>query len=333
MQITVNHWNSRNGELLLGQISLQDVQWIPNAFNHPAVLWLGLIPILLIAWIWNRRSRGVVIPVDHSVHGSGSITQTLIHLAESLTPLLLAVVIWMLAGPLLLGKPTEKRSVTNIQFCVDISGSMTAPFGEGTRYDASMKAINQFLDFREGDAFGLTFFGSSVLHWCPLTTDSSAIRCSPPFMRPEVVPPWFGGTEIGKALLACRRILMEQLDGDRMIILVSDGASSDLSGDAAAEIAHRVAAEGITVYAIHIADYEVPPEIVTITSITGGEVFNPGDEDSLVGVFQRIDSMAKARVEQSIAEQLDHFQPYAAIGLALLGMLVLCSFGLRYTPW
>ena len=318
---------------ILGQIQFNDVMWFPNAFNRPWVLWFWLVPILITMWIWLRRSRGVAIPVDHSSHGSGIITRTLIQMAESLAPLLLAIVIWILSGPLVLGKPMETRSVTNIQFCVDISGSMTAKFGEGSRYDASMKAINQFLDFRTGDAFGLSFFGNSVLHWCPLTTDSSAVRCSPPFMRPENVPPWFGGTEIGKALLACRKQLMEQADGDRMIILVSDGSSSDLMGGNAVEIANRIANEGITVYGIHIADYEVPDEIVTITSLTGGEVFNPGDEESLAAVFARIDSMEKAEVEQTIAEQLDHFRPYAFIGLVFLFISVLCSYGLRYTPW
>ena len=68
-----------------------------------------------------------------------------------------------------------------------------------------MAAINDFLDYREGDAFGLTFFGNSVLHWVPLTSDVSAFRCAPPFMRPDQIPSWFGGTEIGKALLACRK--------------------------------------------------------------------------------------------------------------------------------
>ena len=174
---------------LLGEVRLDDVIWFPNAINHPWVLWFLVFPLLLSVWIWNRRSRGIAIPVDHSIHGSGNITGTLIHMAESLGPLLLAVAIWILAGPLVLGKPMDKRSVTNIQFCVDISGSMTAKFGDGTRYDASMNAINEFLDFREGDAFGLSFFGNSVLHWCPLTTDSSAIRCSIPFMRPEVALP------------------------------------------------------------------------------------------------------------------------------------------------
>jgi Ca-activated chloride channel family protein len=96
--------------------------------------------------------------------------------------------------------PKERRALTNIEFCVDVSGSMTAPFGEGSRYDGSLKALEQFLDARKGDAYGLTFFGNSVLHWVPLTSDGSAIRCSPPFMRPERQPYCFGATEIGKAL-------------------------------------------------------------------------------------------------------------------------------------
>jgi Ca-activated chloride channel family protein len=243
------------------------------------------------------------------------------------------IVIWILAGPVILGKPTQKRAVTNIQFCVDISGSMTAPFGTGSRYDASMEAINSFLDFREGDAFGLSFFGNAVLHWCPLTTDTSAIRCSPPFMRPENAPPWFGGTSIGKALLSCRQLLMEQADGDRMIILVSDGASSDLSGGNDADIAKRCVEQGIKVFAIHIADFDAPAEVVNITSLTGGEVFNPGDPDSLADVFRQIDDMQKSEIVQTIAEQLDHFTPYALLGLLLLSISVLFAFGLRYTPW
>jgi len=243
------------------------------------------------------------------------------------------IVIWILAGPVILGKPTQKRAITNIQFCVDISGSMTAPFGTGSRYDASMEAINSFLDFRKGDAFGLSFFGNAVLHWCPLTTDTSAIRCSPPFMRPETAPPWFGGTSIGKALLSCRQLLMEKADGDRMIILVSDGASSDLSGGNDADIAKRCVEQGIKVFAIHIADFDAPAEVVNITSLTGGEVFNPGDPESLANVFRQIDNMQKSEIEQTIAEQLDHFIPYASLGLLLLSISVLSAFGLRYTPW
>ena len=104
---------------------------------------------------------------------------------ESLPALILLVAILILAGPQKTGEPRTKRVMSNIEFCVDVSGSMTAQFGEGTRYDASMAAINGFLDYRKGDAFGLTFFGVEVLHWVPLTTDVSAFRCAPPFMNPK----------------------------------------------------------------------------------------------------------------------------------------------------
>ena len=312
---------------------LETMQWVPSGFARPWVLWLLLIPAVATVWIWRHRRRGVAIPVDASPHRSGWFTGTSIRMAQTVAPLIAAIAIWMLAGPLQLGQPEEKRRLTNIQFCVDISGSMTASFGEGSRYDASMKAIDQFLDFREGDAFGLSFFGNSVLHWCPLTTDASAIRCSPPFMRPEIVPHWFGGTEIGKALLECRQELMRQTDGDRMIILVSDGSSSDLYGGKDADIAARLASEGIRVYGIHIANYEVPEQIITLTSATGGEVFNPGDEESLQHVFAQIDQMEKAEIEQTVAQQLDNFRPFAMLGLAFVGIMLLTQFGLRLTPW
>ncbi|MGB1930495.1 MAG: vWA domain-containing protein [Mariniblastus sp.] len=333
MQSLIQNLTSDLLPSLLAESSLPNISWLPNSFNRPWVLWFLVLPVIGLYWIWNRRSHGVPIPIDHSKHGSGIVTRIFISLAES-TPILVSmIVIWILAGPVILGKPTQKRAVTNIQFCVDISGSMTSRFGEGSRYDASMEAINSFLDFREGDAFGLSFFGNAVLHWCPLTTDTSAIRCSPPFMRPENAPPWFGGTSIGKALLSCRQLLMEQADGDRMIILVSDGASSDLSGGNDADIAKRCVEQGIKVFAIHIANSDAPAEIVNITSLTGGEVFNPGDPDSLADVFRQIDNMQKSEIEQTIAEQLDHFIPYAFLGLLLLGISLLSTFGLRYTPW
>lgn len=118
-----------------------------------------------------------------------------------------------------------------------------------------------------------------------------------------------------------------------MIILVSDGMSGDLAGGNDAEIAKRCAEQGIKVFGIHIADSDVPEQIVTITSLTGGEVFNPGDPDALASVFRQIDGMQKAEVEQTIAEQLDHFVPYSMIGLVFLGLILLTAFGLRYTPW
>jgi Ca-activated chloride channel family protein len=303
------------------------------SFGHPWVLVLLVAPLWLLHWTWRREGRRVALPFDHGRPRRGRGWRYTIALAESLPALLLGVLVLMLAGPQRLGEPKARRSLTNIEFCVDVSGSMTAPYGPGTRYDASMKAIDQFLTFREGDAFGLTFFGNSVLHWVPLTTDVSAIRCSPPFMRPEVAPPWMGGTEIGKALLACRKILADREEGDRLIVLVSDGFSSDLMNGNDESVARQLKADGIVVYHIHAAESEIPGEVVNIAALTGGEAFAAGDPAALEAVFARIDSMHKAKLVKTTPETLDYFEPFCMAGLCLLGTLGLAQFGLRYTPW
>ncbi|MGD9128553.1 MAG: VWA domain-containing protein, partial [Planctomycetia bacterium] len=220
-------------------------------FAYPLVLLLLILPAYLMVRVWWGHGRSLVMPFDHGRQKPGRGLFVMLALAESLPVLILVAVIVILAGPQRQGAPKSKRVLTNIEFCVDVSGSMMAEFGEGTRYDGSMAAINDFLDYRPGDAFGLTFFGNSVLHWVPLTTDVSAIRCSPPFMRPEVAPPWFGGTEIGKALKACRKVLIEREEGDRMIILVSDGESWDLGGGQAGELGQKLADDNIVVYVVH----------------------------------------------------------------------------------
>lgn len=300
------------------------------SFNYPWMLFLLLIPAVIVAWIWRRSGRHVVLPLDHSEHKGGRWLGRLVNSASCFPALGLAVVIIVLSGPLRLSEPKTKRRLTNIEFCVDISGSMTAPFGDGSRYDASMKAINDFLDYREGDAFGLTFFGNNVLHWVPLTSDTSAVRCSPPFMRPENVPPWFGGTMIGKALRACQKVLVEREEGDRTIVLVSDGSSGDSLDD---ELARKLRQDNIAVYAIHIGSGDAPAEIVNITSLTGGEVFVSGDVEGLKGIFKRIDEMKQTKLEKTSAETMDNYAPWCILGLSVLGMSLLTSLGLRYTPW
>ena len=302
-------------------------------FGRPWLLLLLALPLLQLCWVWRRQTRRVVLPYDQGLAGSGRLLRAALGLGESLPALLLATAVLLLALPQELAAPKQKRALTNIQFCVDISGSMIAKFGVGNRYDAAMKAINDFLDFRKGDAFGLTFFGNSYLHWVPLTSDPSAFRCSIPFMRPENNVPGFGGTEIGKAVMACREELVSRSEGDRMLILVTDGWSSDLSGGNDIEIAKKLKRDGITLFAVNIQESDARGEIVNLSRMTGGEVFNPGDQKALADVFASIDKMTKAKVEQGTAELVDWFWPFAIVGLSVLGLYGLVQLGLRYTPW
>jgi Ca-activated chloride channel family protein len=274
----------------------------------------------------------VVLPFDAVHPRRGHRWRTLLNFAESMPPVLLIIAIFLLAGPQRFGEPLDRRKMTNIELCVDISGSMTAQFGDGDRYDAAMKAVDGFLTYRKGDALGLTFFGNSVLHWCPLTTDVSAIRCAPPFMKPSQVPPWFGGTEIGKALRACKRVLQDRQEGEKMIILVTDGMSSDLYNNAET-IAKEMKDSDITVFAIIIGMDRIQDEIITITSSTGGEAFEAGDPEALKAVFKRIDQMKLAPMEKKLADSMDWFTPFCIAGLVLAGLAALFALGVRYTPW
>ena len=306
---------------------------IPVSFSHPLVL-VGLaVPFLLMYWQNQWAFYRVSLPADATQIPERRWLKRLLSLTEALPSILLAIVIIILAGPQKLSIPQTRRAMTNIELCVDVSGSMMAPFGGGTRYDGSMEAINAFLDKRQGDAVGLTFFGNNVLHWVPLTNDINAIRHAAPFMSPDKAPPWMGGTEIGKALMACRDLLLTREEGDRLIILISDGASADLSAGRDEEIARTLKRDNITVYCIHIAGGDIPEEIINITHYTGGEAFQPGDPESLKTMFGRIDEMNRARLIQTSAQVLDDFMPWSIAGLVFLSVSAVAAMGLRYTPW
>jgi Ca-activated chloride channel family protein len=247
-------------------------------------------------------------------------------------PALLALAILLLAGPQRFAQSADARVLTNIEFCLDVSCSMMAPFGDGKRSDKAHEAIVEFTSFRKGDAFGLTAFGTEVLHWVPITKDLSALRSSAPFLRPEKMPTYMGGTRIGHALREVRKILAGRPEGDRMIILISDGQSFDLSG-VAEKIGAELVADNITMFYIHVAEGAPQDETFTIASATGGQAFAAGDPAALREVFQKIDQMKPARLKPSAPEPADFFWPFAFAGCGLLGLHTIGLLGLRFTPW
>jgi Ca-activated chloride channel family protein len=303
------------------------------SFARPFLLLLLALPVLLAVWEWRRVGQRLVLPFDHSRARSSRWLERTIKLLNLAAPGLLAVAILLLAGPQRMTESADARVLNNIEFCLDVSSSMLAPFGDGKRSDKALEAINEFTSFRKGDAFGLTAFGSAVLHWVPITKDLSALRSSAPFLRPEKMPRYMGGTRIGHALREVRKILVARPEGDRMIILISDGQSSDLSGGAAAKIGQELAADNITAFYIHVAEGSPQDETFTLASLTGGQAFAAGDPSALREVFQRIDKMKPVRLKPSTPEPADFFRPFAVAGLALLGLQTIGLLGLRFTPW
>jgi Ca-activated chloride channel homolog len=296
---------------------------------------LGLfVPLAIAIWIWRRRGRRVVIPQDGGRMRAGRFWVGSINLMQTMPAIVLAAAILLAAGPRQLSVPQEKRALTNIEFCLDLSGSMLAKFGDGTRFDAAIVAISDFVDQREGDAFGLTLFAEKAVGWIPLTQDPSAFKCAAPFIHPRNMSRSIGGgTMIGLALRQSRQHLIAREEGDRMILLISDGDSFDLDDGQDEVIARELRADGIVVYGVYIGDGVMPAETASICTITGGASFSAGDRAGLKQVFDRIDAMKVVKMERTIADVVDWFWPFCIAGLSALAMFILSSFGLRFTPW
>jgi Ca-activated chloride channel family protein len=320
-------------------------------FLYPQVLALLGLPVILAFWEWVRPGRPLVMPFDHGRQKRGLVLRFLILCANCLPAALLALAILLAARPITFTPPEIERQLNNVQFVLDTSGSMAEAHGSQAagrhrRFDSAIEAIEKFVNFRQGDAFGLTIFSRDYIHWVPLTLDTQSISLSKRFIEPnnpKLDPPGmprhglpdelWGNTFIGKALLGATDLLAERPTGDRMIILMTDGESSDIQPPRDAEIIARLRAENITVFSIMLTEAQIEPALIGITRATGGEVFNAVTPKELATVFQRIDEMKKVVVLQKQPRVLPYYQPFLPPGLALLGLAVLAAFGLRFTPW
>lgn len=301
-------------------------------FANPAVLTLLALPVLLLVWEWRRRGTVVALPFDHANVKRGRWLEGTVKMANLLTPMLLAVAIILLAGPQRPLSQGTQRVLTNIELVLDVSGSMTAKYGNGRRADKAVEALQEFVSHRKGDAFGVTLFGTEVLHWVPLTQDLDALKHSAPFMKPEAMPPYMGGTRIGLALRSVHRILADRPKGDKMIVLISDGSSGDLRGQGD-KISGDLNGDDIVLYYIHVATGQPQQEVYDIASRTGGEAFVAGDPAALQAVFEKIDAMQPAKFKPETPIPADNFRPFALAGLSMLALQLLSLFGIRFTPW
>lgn len=301
------------------------------SFHHPLVLWLLALPILWGFWQWVRRGHLVVLPLDHSNQPERRWLRILTKLACTLPAVLLAIAVLILAGPRKIAPPKDERVMSNILICVDLSKSMSEPFGQqGTRLDAAADAAMKFCTFREGDAFGLTIFGDEYIHWLPPTKDPSAITDS--ILNIRGVPSPFLGTRVAHALRGCRNSLVRIPEGDRAVILITDGESEDLSAGLDQLVAQELLNERIRVFTILVGGMGAD-RLNTIAAITGGKAFTVVDRASLDYVFREIDTMQKARFKRVFSDWVDNYTPLAATGLLVLGLAGLSLLGLRFTPW
>src|SRR4051812_16306481 len=320
-------------------------------FLYPQVLALLGLPVILAFWEWVRPGRPIAMPFDHGGQRRGLVLRFLVLVANCLPAALLAIAILFAAHPITFTPPEIERQLTNVQFVLVTSGSMAEPHGSQAngrhrRFDSAIEAIEQFVNYRKGDAFGLTIFSRDYIHWLPLTLDTQSIPLSKRFIEPnnpKLDPPsmgrhglpdeLWGNTFIGKALHGAAELLAQRPTGDRMIILMTDGESSDINPPLDAAIIDHLRAEHITVFSILLTNDPIQPPLINITRSTGGEVFNAVTPAALASVFKSIDEMKKVVVLEKRPQVIDYYDPFFIPALSVLGASVLALFGLRFNPW
>ena len=149
-------------------------------FLHPHWLALLALPVILAFWEWIRRGQPIALPFDHGKQRRGLVLRFLVLCANCLPATLLALAIIFLAHPVTFLPPEVERKLNNVQIVLDTSGSMAEPHGSQAagrhrRFDSAMDAIEKFINYRKGGAFGLSIFSRHSS--CP-RSESSFSACS-----------------------------------------------------------------------------------------------------------------------------------------------------------
>lgn len=311
--------------------------------------WLAFpLPWLASWWLPARPSVSDALKVPYGARLDSIATA---HTRPRRLPIAaLAWLAWFLlcaacARPQQLGDPVSPpQNGRDLMLAVDLSGSMNEPDMElggdiVDRLTAAKAVLADFLDRRVGDRVGLLVFGQRAYALTPLTLDRDSVRDQ---LRDSVAG--LAGTEtaIGDAIGLAVKRLRSQPEGQRVLILLTDGVNTagTLAPLKAAELAkaegvriHTVAFGGSPGLSIFGMSLPVPggddqideATLKQIASETGGQAFRARDTEQLAGIYAELDRIEP--VKQEGARVQPRIERYAwpllaALAVALLAFLL-----------
>ncbi len=227
--------------------------------------------------------------------------------------LIWCLLILALMRPQFVGNQIELPQMgRNLMLAIDISESMQIEDmqinGQTTnRLNAVKKVVTEFINRRKSDFIGLVLFGSESFLHAPLSSDHKTIakfllEAQIGFLGPK--------TAIGEALLLGIKKLSEQNNGDKVLILLTDGQNN--SGFIEPLDAANIAVEkGVKIYIIGVGSEKMivnsffGPSVVNpsqdleesesllkhIAKITNGAYFRSTDTDSLETIYKKLDEL------------------------------------------
>lgn len=261
----------------------------------------------------------------------------------------LAGISWLLlvlaaARPEWLGEPVELPvSGRDLMLAVDLSGSMeindfVLDNHSVSRLAAIQHIAGEFIDRRVGDRLGLILFGRQAYVQTPLTFDRATVH---QLLDEAVIGLAGKETAIGDAIGLATKRLRDHPQGNKVVILLTDGANTAGEVDPL-QAANLAAKEGLTLYTIGVGADEmlvrslfgaqrVNPSIDldektlrAIAESTHGRYFRARDSSQLEDIYHLLDQLEPTSVErQTFRPRRALFFWPLSLALALAALVVL----------
>ena len=325
-------------------------------FEYPALLWLLIVPLLLVAlYVYRELSgRKPHLRVSTSapwLQGGFSPLGVVRHLPMALRTAALCLIIIALARPRS-STEVEKRDSEGIDIvlAMDVSTSMLARDFTPDRLSAAKDIAIEFIAQRPSDRMGIVVFAGESYTKCPLTTDRATLINLMKEVQTDLIE---DGTAIGNGLATAVARMMDSDAPSRVVILLTDGVnnSGEVAPQTAAEIARTY---GVRVYTIGVgANGMAPYPVMTpwgvemqkvqveidedllkgIAETTGGRYFRATDNTKLAEIYSEINKMEKARTTvDSFPVYKELFGRYGVAALICLLLELLVVLLLRRMP-
>lgn len=296
-------------------------------------MWLAFPLPWLAAWLLPARpsaSAALKVPFGNKLDGIASAGARTYRMRVRW----LAWLAWFLlcaaaARPQELGEAVAPpQSGRDLMLAVDLSGSMSEPDMElgaevVDRLTAAKAVLADFLDRRVGDRVGLLVFGQRAYAMSPLTLDRDSVREQ---LRDSVVGLAGRETAIGDAIGLAVKRLHAQPEGQRVLILLTDGVNTAglLDPVKAAEVAaqqgvriHTIAFGGnggdLSLFGLRLpvpggGDEIDEAALQRIAKLTGGRFFRARDTDELAGIYAELDRIEPVKQEgQKVRPRIERY--------------------------
>ena len=291
-------------------------------------------------WFWPQRradAAALRVPYADQLHAVARAQRV----SALRMPRWLAWLGWFLlcaalARPQQLGEVIQPpREARQMMLAVDLSGSMSEPdmvLGGNVvdRLTAAKAVLSDFLDRRDGDRVGLLVFGQRAYALTPLTADLTSVRDQ---LADSVVGLAGRETAIGDAIALSVKRLREQKQGQRVVVLLTDGVNTAgvVNPLKAAELAK---AEGVRVHTIAFGGsgsyslFGVPipaggnddideDGLRKIAEQTGGRFFRARDTEELAGIYAELDRLEPVKeLGPSVQPRVERY--YWPLGAAII---------------